>query len=352
MLAEALLLLTAAIWGFAFVAQRQGMDHVGPFLFNALRFFLGCLPLIPFVLRARAAARSDAAAGPTADTSSEPHNGTVAGSPRGDAIAGAAGAAGPAAVSGLGTTPDESVPKQRGVVAIGIVLGLFLFGGASLQQAGLQFTTVAKSGFITGLYVVFVPLLGIFLGLRIGARAWSGTVLATLGLYFLTFGWGGAGGASNPGGAVAAGRADANVGDLLMLACALFWAGHILAIDRWGRRQPWPQLALTQFLTCAGLSLIAALLFEPIVWADIAAAAGPVLYAGLLSVGVGYTLQVVAQRAAPPAPAAVIMSLETVFAAIGGWWLLSESMAPAALAGCVLMLAGMVLAALRRSAAG
>lgn len=337
LVAAALLLLTAAIWGFAFVAQRQGMDHVGPFLFNALRFSLGCLPLIPFILRSRTRARRDACAGSAGER------------PHGDAVAGAAGAAGPAAVSDLGTTPAGASPRRRGVVVTGIVLGLFLFGGASLQQAGLQFTTVAKSGFITGLYVVFVPFLGLFLGLRIGPRAWGGTVLATAGLYLLAFGGAGPGDATEPGGGAAAGRAEANAGDLLMLACALFWACHILAIDRWARRLPWPQLAVTQFLTCAVLSLAAALLFEPVVWAAIAAAGGAILYAGLLSVGVGYTLQVVAQRDAPAAPAAVIMSLEAVFAAIGGWWLLSEALAPAAAAGCALMLAGMVLAALGRA---
>jgi drug/metabolite transporter (DMT)-like permease len=340
LVAAALLLLTAAIWGFAFVAQRQGMDHVGPFLFNALRFSLGCLPLIPFVMWSRTRARPDARAGSVGD---ERH---------GDAIAGAAGAAGPAAVSDLGTTGAGASPRQRGVVPTGIVLGLFLFGGASLQQAGLQFTTVAKSGFITGLYVVFVPFLGLFLGLRLGPRAWGGTLLATVGLYLLTFGGAGPGDATEAGGGtVAVGRAEANAGDLLMLACALFWACHILAIDRWANRLPWPQLAVTQFLTCAVLSLAAALLFEPIAWAGIAAAGGPILYAGLLSVGVGYTLQVVAQRDAPAAPAAVIMSLEAVFAAIGGWWLLSEALAPAAAAGCALMLAGMVLSALGRPAA-
>ena len=284
--AESCLLTTAAIWGFAFVAQRRGLDYMGPFLFNALRFALGCVPLVPFVLRSRRAA------------------------------------------------PSRSGPALRR----GVWLGLLVFGGASLQQVGLLYTTVGKAGFITGLYVVLVPVLGALLGVGVGLRAWVGAVIAAVGLYFLTF----LGVA--PDGRTADARTIANLGDLLMLGCALFWATHIVAVGRWAGRLPWPQLALSQFVTCALLSLGAALVSEEISLTAIRGAWLPLLYAGLLSVGLGYTLQVVAQRDAPATPAAVIMSLETVFAAVGGWWLLDEHLGGVALVGCVLMLAGMVLA--------
>lgn len=284
-MAEAALLLTAAIWGFAFVAQRRGMDHMGPFLFNALRFGLGCLPLLPFLARARF----------------EPGDGMVA-------------------------------------IRRGVVLGFLLFGGASLQQVGLVYTTVAKAGFITGLYVVLVPLLAWLFGTRIGWPAAGGASLAGLGMYLLTLHGGGSGGP----------RDAANLGDVLILICALFWAMHILAVGRWAGRLPWPHLAFSQFATCAVLSLGVAVVFEPIESAAIAAAWVSVLYAGLLSVGAGYTLQVVAQRHAPATPAAIILSLETVFAVVGGWWFLHEGMVAAGIVGCVMMLAGMILASLRR----
>jgi drug/metabolite transporter (DMT)-like permease len=281
--AEAGLLLTAAVWGAAFVAQRRGMEHVGPFLFNGLRFLLGCLPLLPFVWRARRA-------------------------------------------------PGAGAALRRGVP-----LGILLFGGASLQQVGLLTTTVAKAGFITGLYVVFVPLMALVLGRRPSARVAGGALLAAAGLYFLTVGTGGDG--VRPG---------LTVGDGLMLGCAVVWAAHILAVGRWAARLPWPQLALGQFLTCALLSLGVAAVSEPLAVQAIEAAGPALLYAGFVSVGVGYTLQVAAQRHAPPGPAAILLSLETVFAALAGWWWMDEGLSTTSLAGCALMLAGMSLASLRR----
>jgi drug/metabolite transporter (DMT)-like permease len=142
------------------------------------------------------------------------------------------------------------------------------------------------------------------------------------------------------------------MGDVLMLVCAAFWAVHILAVGCWAPRIPWAPLAATQFATCSVASLAVAAAVEPIDLAAILAGALPVLYAGILSVGLGYTIQVVAQRQAPPTPAAIIMSLETVFAVVGGWWLLSETLGGAELAGCALMLVAMVLASLRKTEPG
>lgn len=276
---EALLLLAAAIWGFAFSAQRAGMDHVGPFLFNGLRFALGCLPLVPFLRQLH-------------------RRGGV----------------------GLG----------QAEVAGGVGLGVVLFGAASLQQVGLVYTTAGKAGFITGLYVVLVPLFGIAVGHRAGAGGWLGVCTAAAGLYLLSV------------------RADLHMGlgDLLVLACACIWAVHVLLIGRLVQRMHWSLLAFLQFATCAILSLGTSAFAEPVSAPAIAAVVGPLLYAGVLSVGVGYTLQVVGQRHAPPAPAAIILSLEAAFAALGGWLLLNEQLTARELSGCALMLAGMVVSQL------
>ena len=282
--AEGLLLLAAAIWGFAFVAQRVGMEHTGPFTFNAVRFALGsgALALVLAIRRRRA--------------------GQVA------------------------RAPDD---RRWMLIGAGVAGGV-LFLGASLQQSGLVHTTAGKAGFITGLYVVIVPLLGLFWKQRPGAGTWVGATVSVVGLYFLC--------ASD---ILALGR-----GDSLVLAGAFFWAAHVLIIGWLTKRLDPLVLALLQFVVCSVLSFAAALLVEEIILADIVRAAAPILYSGFLSVGVAYTLQVVAQRRVPPAHAAIILSLETVFAVLGGWVVLSETLSARALAGCALMLTGMLLSQL------
>ena len=277
--ANLMLLLAAAIWGFAFVAQRVGMRHVGPLTFNGIRFLLGAAVLVPFIvvrLRRR----------------------------------------------GTGWSP--------GVLRAGLVAGLLIFGGATLQQWGLVWTTAGKAGFITSLYVVFTPLLGLMFGQRSAGAAWAGAILAAVGLYLLS----------------ATGLASLAPGDGLVLLSALCWAGHVLWVGQAAPRIDPLQLALIQFLTCAGLSLAGAALLESPEPAAIGAATLPILYAGLLSVGVAYTLQVLAQRHARPAPAAVILSLESVFAAVGGWLVLGEVLALRGLVGCALMLGGVMVSQL------
>ncbi len=278
--ADALLLLTAAIWGFAFVAQRAGMEHVGPFTFNGVRFLLGSASLLPLVARR---ARTCAA---------------------------------PAAGSG------------RGTFAAGAVLGLVLFGGASLQQVGIVYTTAGKAGFITGLYVVIVPLLGLGLGHRVRAAGWAGVALATAGMALLSV------------------RGDLTLapGDGLVLLSAVFWAVHVLVIGRYARRFDAIRLAAVQFAICGLLSLAVALAIEPLAPGAILAAAVPILYGGLASVGIAYTLQIVAQRDAQPTVAAILLSLESVFAALGGFLLLGERLDPRGALGCGLMLAGAIAA--------
>jgi len=286
---DALLLLTAGIWGFAFVAQRAGMEHVGPFTYTAVRFVLGALALLPLVLARRRAALREAAAGVVM------------------------------------AAPPRIHPLMAGLLA-----GAVLTGGALLQQAGLVTTTAGKAGFVTGLYVVLVPLAGLLWGQRAGWSRWVGAVLAAGGLYLLSV----------------TGRFTIERGDLLVLLGALFWTGHVLLLGWLSPRTDAVALACVQFAVCAALSGAVLPFVEHPSLGALHAAALPILYGGLLSVGVAFTLQVVAQRRAPPAHAAILLSLETVFAALGGWWLLGERLGARGLAGCALMFAGMLCAQL------
>ncbi len=280
MQANLMLLVTAAIWGFAFVAQRVAMDHMGPFSFNAVRFLLGAaslLPLIWFFSRKKAVATTTAA--------------------------------------------------KTSVWLAGGVAGAILFIAAALQQVGLLYTTAAKAGFITGLYMILVPFLGLFLRHVTGLNAWLGAILALVGLYLLSI------------------NADFSMsrGDFLMFIGAIFWACHILWIDFIGRRVDALQLSAVQFLACGLLSSIMAFWQEMPSLASVLLAWPAVLFASFISVGLAYTLQVVAQKKAKPAHAAIIMSMEAVFAAIGGVVFLDESLPMRGWIGCGLMMAGMLL---------
>ena len=279
--ADILLLVTALVWGFGFVAQRAGMAHVGPFTFNGIRFLLGGICLLPLVRRA---------------------DFTMA---IGDSL--------------------SIAPLRAGFWA-----GCLLFCGASLQQIGLLYTSAGKAGFITGLYVIFVPIFGLILGQRTSVGTWIGALLATAGMYFLSV------------------RADFTIGtgDLLVLLGAGFWALHVLLLGYLAPRTHPLRLAMVQFLFCGLFSLIVALPLETLSLEAIRAASVPIFYGGLCSVGVGYTLQTVAQRFAHPAHASILLSLEAVFAAIGGWWLLDEVLTARGLLGCGLMLLGMLLSQL------
>lgn len=276
-----LLLLAAAIWGFAFVAQRVGMEHVGPFTFNGVRFLLGSLSLIPLIFYSQVDFQS-------------------------------------------------TRTKLKSAVPYGLLAGAVLFMGASLQQIGLMYTTAGKAAFITCLYIVLVPIIGIFLRQSAGMGTWLGCILAILGLYFLCI----------------KESASIQMGDLLELAGAFFWSFHILIIGYCSRKVDPLILSSYQFLTCGTLSLITALITETIVLHHMLAAAIPILYGGICSVGIAYTLQVVGQRHAPPAHAAIILSMETVFAVIGGFLLLGERIQGQELIGCALMLTGMLVSQL------
>jgi drug/metabolite transporter (DMT)-like permease len=281
-----LLLLAAAIWGFAFVAQRVGMDHVGPYTFNGVRFVLGALSLLPLIFYCQ--------------TSSP-----------------AAGAA---------ANRDAGIALKAGVFA-----GTVLFIAASLQQIGLIYTTAGKAAFITCLYIVLVPIVGIFLKQRTTLGTWTGCGLAVIGLYLLCV---------KEGFSIA-------YGDFLELIGAFFWTSHILLIDHYAHKADVLRLAFFQFATCAALSLATALFTETITLNGILQAGLPILYGGVCSVGIAYTLQIVGQKNASPSHAAIILSMETVFAAIGGYLILDERLGPMEALGCTLMLTGMLLSQLQ-----
>jgi drug/metabolite transporter (DMT)-like permease len=284
---DILLILTAVIWGFAFVAQRMGMEFVGPFTFNGIRFALGSLSLIPLIIFMNRKGQEKSA--------------------------------------------DAAKANLKTFLLGGALAGIALYMGASFQQIGLVYTTAGKAGFITGLYVVIVPLMGLFWKLRPSTGTWIGAILAAIGLYLLSV----------------TEEFTIAFGDLLELIGAFFWAGHVLILGWLSPKTDALKLAALQFATCSVLSLGTAAFTETITADGIFQAAIPILYGGMFSVGVAYTLQVVAQKHAPPSHAAIILSMESVFAAIGGWIFLNETLSFRSLIGCMFMLAGMLLSQLQ-----
>ena len=273
-----MLWLTAAIWGFAFVAQRAGMEFIGPFTFNGIRFLLGSASLLPLIFWMKYKQKTPAA-------------------------------------------------KSRNIVRGGLLAGIVLFIGASLQQAGMVYTEAGKAGFITGFYVILVPMIGVFIGQHITKLLWAGALVALAGLYLLTIN----------------GPFVLQKGDLLILLSAFFWAIHVQLINKLVDTHAALPLSAFQFAVCGILSLATGFIFETITIETILLAIWPLLYGGLMSVGIAYTLQVVAQQHVHPAYASIILSFETVFAVLGGWLLLGELLSLRNLAGCLLMLAGIVV---------
>jgi drug/metabolite transporter (DMT)-like permease len=280
-----LLLLAAFIWGTTFVAQRKAMDYVGPMTYNALRFALGAVTLLPVIVWLR-----------------------------------------------LVGSRTEPVNWGWSMILGASLAGLALFAGASFQQVGLVYTTAGKAGFITSLYVVIVPFVGWFLGQRYQIAVWVGAILAVAGLFLLSMTE-----------SFTVGR-----GDMLVLISAFFWAAHVLLIGYLAKQANPVRIACMQFFTCSVLSLLMAGLTERVSTGAIRQAAVPILYGGVLSAGVAFTLQVVSQRTCPPAHAAIIMSLETVFAALAGWAILGERFQLQQIAGFTLMLTGFLVVQLPR----
>ena len=283
-----LLLLTAAIWGVAFVAQSAGMDYVGPFTFNCLRSFLGGAVLLPVIF--------------FLDRRQE---------------------------SSPGVSRKERGGGGRTLIVGGVCCGLALCLASNAQQIGIQYTTVGKAGFITACYIVIVPLLGLFFGKRVGVTLWGAVLLAVAGLFRLCF---------------AKGAEGINQGDLIMMAAALLFSAHILVIDHFSPLADGVKLSCIQFFVAGILSGIAMVIFEEPRWDQIRAAAAPILYAGIFSSGVGYTLQIVGQKEMNPTVASLILSLESSISLIAGWILLGQSMTLRELSGCGLMFGAIILA--------
>ena len=280
-----LLTLTALIWGTAFVAQSLGMDYLGPFTFNGVRNFVaavGLLPVIAFLRRRQGKAEARGAAGKSGKT----------------------------------------------LWVGGVLCGLALGVASSLQQIGIQFTTVGKAGFLTALYIVIVPLLGLLLKKRVALPVWVSVVIAAAGTYLLSI------------------QEDFTiaVGDLFVILCAVCFSVHILLVDRFSPSVNGVELSCIQFLVAGVFSTIVAFLVETPNVQDILRSWGPILYTGLISSGVGYTLQILGQKDTPPAVASLIMSLESVFAALSGWLLLGQGMTGREAVGCALVFAAVVLA--------
>ena len=284
----AMLMLTALIWGTAFVAQSVGMDYLGPCAFTAVRNFIGCVALLPVI--------------------------------------------GLASRLRSGAQPEEAAPApgKKALFGWGAACGLLLGGATLLQQAGMQTASAGKAGFLTALYIVIVPVLGIFLGRRPGLKVWMGVVLALVGAYLLSV-KGGAGIAS---------------GDLLVIASAVVFSLHILVIDSVPAGVDGVRLSCVQFLVAGAFALVLALFLETFTWRDILSAWVPLLYTGVVSSGVGYTLQILGQRTVSPTVASLILSLESVFAALAGWAILGQALSLRELFGCALVFVAVILAQL------
>ncbi len=288
-----LLLLTAFIWGSAFVAQKVGGD-LGTFTFNGVRTFIGGLSLIPVILILDALKKKKS--------------------------------------GGVTVSGEDRASEKKILLTGGILCGVVLFIASTLQQYGINFTTAGKSGFITALYTVIVPFLAIATGKKVKKIIWLCVVLGVAGLYFLTM---------KPGESFYIQK-----GDFFVLLCAFAFAVHIMVIDYFSPKTDGVKMSCIQFLIAGGLGMICMFIFETPTIAAIMHSIVPILYAGVLSCGVAYTLQIVAQANAEPSEASLILCLESVFAVITGAMFLGESMSFRGYMGCALIFAAVVLSQL------
>lgn len=282
-----LLLLAAAIWGVAFVAQSVGMDYVGPLTFNAARFILGSLVLIPFIWYRRRGEKEKQRA-----------------------------------------VSDSDRRKQRKTTLIGgLCCGMAICTASLFQQYGIKYTTVGKAGFITTLYIIIVPIMGILLHKKVKHIVWVGAAMAAAGLYLLCVNE----------------SLSLNIGDVLVFICAVIFSVHILVIDYFSPKADGVTLSCIQFLFSGIVCGIGAFLFENPNWGALCQGWMPILYAGIFSCGVAYTLQIIGQKDMDPTIASLILSLESVISVLAGWILLNQSLRPKELLGCGLVFAAVLL---------
>jgi len=280
---EILLVITAIIWGTSFVAQRVGMEYIGPYTFTATRFIIGTLSLLPVIL----------------------FMGKI----------------------NNNKEKREKVGTKKDLLIAGLACGIALFFGISFQQVGIQYTTAGKAGFITALYIVLVPIFGLFINKKVGKSVWIGLGLAVIGLYLLcvTEGF------------------SISKGDLIVLCGTVFWAIHILIIDHFAPKVDGLKMSFIQFFVAGILSLIVALTTETIEFSAIISSAVPILYTGIVVVGIAYTFQIFGQKGANPTVSAIILSMESVFAVISGMILLREVMSAKEIIGCILMFIAVII---------
>lgn len=277
-----LLFLTAIIWGFAFVAQRVGAEFVGAFTFNGIRFLLGSLSLIPVIL----------------------------------------------------VFEREKNIKSKFINTLmpSVLAGAVLFIASTLQQLGVEWTgSAGKAGFLTGLYIVLVPIIRFFMGKKTSIFTFFGAIFALVGLFFLC---------------MTGNELNFGKGDIVLIIGALFWAAHILIVDKYVNNISPLKFSMMQFLVCGLLSIICAICTETIEFSAIKSAGIPILYGGLMSVGVAYTCQILGQKDADPTFASIVFSTESVFSAIGGAIILNEIMSGRGYIGCILIFIGIVLSQL------
>lgn len=277
-----LLTLTALIWGAAFVAQSVGMDYVGPFTYLCSRSLIGGIVLLPLI--------------------------KFFGKNNND------------------FTPQDTKGSKTLIIG-GICCGLALFVASSFQQVGIKYTTVGKAGFITSLYMIIVPIIGVMLGRKASKKVWISVVIAIIGMYFLCMN----------------GESGINKGDLLVLCSAVGFSFHILIIDKFSPKVNGIKMSCIQFWVCAAASEVCMFIFEEPNMNNILSAWASILYAGALSSGAGYTLQIIAQKDIDPTVASLICSLESVFSVLFGWVLLGQALSAKELFGCALVFAGVIL---------
>lgn len=283
-----ILLLTATIWGVAFVSQSVGMDYVGPFTFNGIRCLIGAAVLVPFAFLPQKISKKE---------------------------------------DGQDLHKKED---RKTLLAGGVCCGVILFAASSLQQIGIQYTTVGKAGFITAMYIIMVPIFGIFLKKKVGIKIGISVVTAVAGLYLLCM----------------TESLKPEAGDILVFLCAVIFAFHIMAVDHFSPLVDGVKMSCLQFFVSGILGCICMFVWEKPNLSMILAAWRPLLYAGVLSCGVGYTLQIIGQRGMNPTVASLIMSLESVISVLAGFVLLKEVLSRRELFGCVLMFAAIILAQL------
>lgn len=289
-----LLLLAAVIWGIAFVAQSVGMDYVGGFTFNAVRSLIGSAVLVPLIL--------------------------IPGQNNSDNFE----------TSEAAASTTSGIQKRKDLIIGGISCGICLCLASNFQQFGIKYTTVGKAGFITACYIVIVPIIGLFLGKKCSKFIWAAVAMALIGLYLLciTDGF------------------SIGKGDLLVLVCAFLFSIHILVIDHFSPKADGVKLSCIQFLTCGILSAIPALILEHPQVPSILAAWQPILYAGVMSCGVAYTLQIIGQKNMNPTVASLILSMESCISVLAGWIILGQQLSAKEILGCVIMFAAIILAQL------